>query len=131
MLPCEWLARGQADASAFQREKLQAAEEESRKAANTMQGKRLLDYLPVSFMLVPAALILMFSSLLELEQSVEQSKKDYQTLREESRCRESELRAQLTQVGVHLLSYNPLDILINIGTNIHPPINSVENIITH
>ena len=36
---------------------------------------------------------------LELEQSVEQSKKDYQTLKEESKCREKELKVQLTQVG--------------------------------
>lgn len=42
------------------------------------------------------------SFLLGLEQIVERSTKDYQTLKEENQSREKELRAQLTQVGVHM-----------------------------
>lgn len=33
---------------------------------------------------------------------MERSTKDYQTLKEENHSREKELRAQLTQVGVHM-----------------------------
>ncbi|KAM4527485.1 CAP-Gly domain-containing linker protein 1 isoform 2-T3 [Odontesthes bonariensis] len=53
------------------RQKLEVADEEKRKTAKMVQ---------------------------ELEQSVGRSKKDFQTLREESQCRETDLRAQLTQV---------------------------------
>lgn len=44
----------------------------------------------------------MLCFLSELEQSVEQSKKDYQILNEESQCKEKEL----TQVGSHMKSVN-------------------------
>ncbi|KAG7498620.1 hypothetical protein JOB18_015329 [Solea senegalensis] len=53
------------------RQKLETAEEESGKTAKTMQ---------------------------KLEQSVEQSQKDYQTQKEESLCKEKELKTQLTKV---------------------------------
>lgn len=99
MLLFEWLARGQADASPFQREKLETAEEENRKAAKTMQGKHICYlYSHFSVWFVKAAI----SFLLGLEQIVERSTKDYQTLKEENQSREKELRAQLTQVGVHM-----------------------------
>ncbi|XP_061589824.1 CAP-Gly domain-containing linker protein 1 isoform X2 [Cololabis saira] len=57
------------------KQKLEAAEEENRKTAKTMQ---------------------------ELEQSLECTKKDAETRNEESLCREAELRAQLTQTNEKL-----------------------------
>lgn len=45
--------------------------------------------------------------LSELDQSVEQLKKEHQTLKEESQSREKELKAQLTQVGLqHAVSHS-------------------------
>ncbi|XP_069021840.1 CAP-Gly domain-containing linker protein 1 isoform X1 [Embiotoca jacksoni] len=63
------------------RQKLQTAEEENRKTAKTMQ---------------------------ELEQSVGRSKKEHQTLKEESQCREMQLKLQLTQSTEKSLSFEQL-----------------------
>lgn len=62
MLLFEWLARGQADASPFQREKLETAEEENRKAAKTMQGKHIC-CISATFILISVSDLLKLLSL--------------------------------------------------------------------
>lgn len=104
MLLCEWLARSQADVFLLQRQKLEIAEEENRRTAKTMQGKqnfRGISTHQMVWYLSFLQLMLPFPFLSELEQSVERSTKDCQILKEESEVRERELKAQLTQVGLH------------------------------
>lgn len=99
MLLCKRLARSQAHVSPFQRQQLEIGEEERRKTAKTMQGKHIT-CISTAFDLFVWRWLLwwMICFLSGLEHSVEQSKKDYQTLKEESQCREKEL----TQVRSHV-----------------------------
>lgn len=81
----------------FQRQKLEAVEEENRRQAKTVQGKHLSCGFCCFYPTHGHCYIGCCVSSSELEQSVEQSKKDYQILKEEKEGREKEL----TQVGLH------------------------------
>uniref|UniRef100_A0A096LTP8 CAP-Gly domain-containing linker protein 1-like n=1 Tax=Poecilia formosa TaxID=48698 RepID=A0A096LTP8_POEFO len=79
----------------YKRCKLEIAEEENRAIAKTMKAS--LSHLTDGG----------FCSLTELENTVEQSKKDFQTQR-----REMELKSQLTKVAPHMNLMKKLDLLI-------------------
>lgn len=77
--------------SAFQRQKLENAEEECRRMAKTSRG----EHLSILFSPQPVtnrSLHSMSCFPSELEQSVELSKKDCQLLKEENLCRQQELK---------------------------------------
>ncbi len=97
------ISSSQTNVSPFQRQKLEEAEEESRRTAKTMQGKYgrcIFNAFNQCFSALRWLLQWIFCFLPDLEQSVEQTKKDYETLKEESQCRERELN----QVRSHMQS---------------------------